>query len=424
MFTRREFAKLFAAAGGTAVFAPKKLYSAGQARTALAEDPRQDIDLLIKGGTVIDPSQKLHRPMDVAIRGSKILELGKEIAESRAQYVLSAKDLIVTPGFIDLHVHCFDGVGIGMNADHYCLGRGVTTVVDAGSTGSFLIGRFIKDIVETSTTRVYAWLHIGTMGAAVDPTHRYQNGDWVVPETTARAAEQYKPVVVGIKVHVQRNLSTRPQELELEFVRRALQAAEATHLPMMAHIWDSYYPLPDILKLMRKGDVYTHCFNKFPHNILDANGKILPEVREARDRGIIFDVGEGPHNLSMSVVEKCLEQDFLPDTLGTDLANPWGIGNNDRDDMPTLVSRFLALGLTLDQAIERVTSIPARVCNFGMELGTLKPGSEADVSIFELREGKFDFGDPADEKGPHRVGHQMLINKSVVCRGQLFANVV
>ena len=102
-----------------------------------------------------------------------------------------------------------------MNADHYCLGRGVTTVVDAGSTGSFLIGRFIKDIVQTSTTRVYAWLHIGTMGAAVDPTHRYQNGDWVDPETTAKAAEENKPIVVGIKVHVQKNLSTRPQELEL-----------------------------------------------------------------------------------------------------------------------------------------------------------------------------------------------------------------
>jgi len=424
MLTRRKFTKLLAAAGGASVIASNELWAGGKALTPPIPDMSQDIDFLIKGGTVIDPSQKLHGPMDVAVRGSKIVEISKDIPEQRARYVMSAKDRIVTPGFIDLHVHCFDGVGIGMNADHYCLGRGVTTVVDAGSTGSFLIRRFIKDIVQTSTTRVYAWLHIGTMGAAVDPTHRYQNGDWVDPEATAKAAEENKPVVVGIKVHVQKNLSTHPQDQELEFVKRALKAAEATHLPMMAHIWDSYYPLPDILKLMRKGDVYTHCFNNFPHNILDANGKILPEVREARARGIIFDVGEGPHNLSMSVVEKSLDQDFLPDTLGTDLANPWGIGNNDRDDMPTLVSRFLALGMTLDQVIERVTVIPARVCNFGVELGTLKAGSEADISIFELREGEFDFGDPADAKGPHRRARHMLINKSVVCRGQLFANVV
>lgn len=423
MLTRREFAKYFAA-GGAAALAPRVLWPASKAPVPYEPGSGPDLDLLIKGGTVIDPAQKLHGPMDVAVSGSKIVELAKDIPAARARHVISATDRIVTPGFVDLHVHCYDGVGIGMNADHYCLGRGVTTVADAGSTGSFMIGRFIKDIVQTSTTRVYAWLHIGTMGAMVDPAHRYQNLDWVDPESTARAAEQNKPVVIGIKVHVQKNLSNRPQEFELEYMKRALQAAEAAHLPMMGHIWDSYYPLPDILKMMRKGDVYTHCFNNFPHNILDVNGKIVPEVREARERGVIFDVGEGPHNLSMSVVEKCLQQDFLPDSLGTDLANPYGIGTNDRDDMPTLVSRFLALGMTLEQAIERVTIIPSRVCNFGVQIGTLRPGSEADISIFELREGRFEFADPADAKGEKRVGRQMLINKSVVCRGQLFANVV
>jgi dihydroorotase len=426
MLTRREFAKYLTAAGGVAAFAPRELSASGSNRSSslLAEDSGPDIDILIKGGMIVDPGQKIHGAMDVAVQGGKILELSRDIAENRARHVVWAKDRIVTPGFIDLHVHCYDGVGIGMNADHYCLGRGVTTAVDAGSTGSFMIGRFIKDIVQTSTARIYAWLHIGTMGAMIDPAHRYQELDWVDPEGTIRAAEQYKPVVVGIKVHVQKNLSNHPKDLELEYVKRALRAAEATHLPMMGHIWDSYYPLPDILNLMRKGDVYTHCFNTFPHNILDANGKILPEVREARARGVIFDVGEGPHNLSMSVVEKCLEQDFPPDTLSTDLANPYGIGNNDRDDMPTLVSRFLALGMSLDDAINRVTAVPASVCNFGLQLGTLRPGSEADIGIFELREGKFEFADNADPKGEKRTGRQMLINKSVVCRGQLFANVV
>jgi|SRR5580704_280349 dihydroorotase len=424
MPTRREFTKCLAAVGGVAALAPKELWANNEATFPPGQNAKPDIDILIKGGTVVDPSQKIHGPLDVAVKGSKIVELSRDIPESRALHVVSAKDRIVTPGFIDLHVHCYDGVGIGMNADHYCLGRGVTTAVDAGSTGSFMIGRFCKDIVQTSTTRIFAWLHIGIMGAMVDPAHRYQNLDWVDPESTIQAAEQYKPIVVGIKVHVQKNLSNHPKDLELEYVKRALQAAEATHLPMMGHIWDSYYPLPDILGMMRKGDVYTHCFNNFPHNILDSNGKILPEVREARARGVIFDVGEGPHNLSMAVVGKCLEQDFPPDTLSTDLANPYGIGNNDRDDMPTLVSRFLALGMTLDQAIERVTVTPAHVCNFGLELGTLRPGSQADISIFELREGKFEFGDNADAGGQKRIGHQMLINKSVVCRGQLFANVV
>jgi dihydroorotase len=424
MLTRREFTKRFAALGSAAVLSQSNDWAIARSPVSPGQNAGQDIDLLIEGGTVIDPGQKMRARMDVAVRNGKVVEVSPDIAPSRALHVVPAKDKIVTPGFIDLHVHCYDGVGIGMNADHYCLGRGVTTAVDAGSTGSFMIGRFCKDIVQTSTTRIFAWLHIGTMGAMIDPVHRYQNLDWVDPESTIRAAERYKPVVVGIKVHVQKNLSNRPKEFELEYVKRALQAAEATHLPMMGHIWDSYYPLAEILKMMRKGDVYTHCFNNFPNNILDANGKLLPEARDARERGVIFDVGEGPHNLSMTVVEKCLQQDFPPDTLSTDLANPYGIGINDRDDLPTLVSRFLALGMSLDQAIERVTVVPARVCNFGLQLGTLRPGSEADISIFELSEGKFEFADNADPKGETRIGTQMLVNKSVICRGQLFANVV
>jgi dihydroorotase len=429
MSTRREFSKHFLL--GTAALASPSLWASSKVPTEGTPETKDNYDLLIKGGTVVDPSQKLHGVLDVAVKHGKIVEVSPNISEDRVRVnfnghrqILDAKGLIVTPGFIDLHVHCYDGIGIGINADHYCLGRGVTTAVDAGSTGALMISRFVRDIVKTSTTRVYAWVHIGLMGAAIDPEHRYQNLDWVNPEVAAEAAETNRPSVVGIKVHMQRNLSTHPQDLEMEYLKRALQAAEATHLPLMGHIWNTYYPLGDIIKMFRKGDVFTHCFNSFPHNILDANGKILPEVRDAKARGVIFDVGEGPHNLSMEVAEKCLQQDFLPDTLGTDLANPFGIATNDRDDMPTLASRFMALGLTIDQVIERAATTPATVCDFGVPIGTLRPGSMADISIFELREGKFEFPDNSSTKGKTRVAQQMLVNKSVVCRGELFSNVV
>jgi dihydroorotase len=422
VLTRREFSRYFVA-GGTALLASCNLRLAGGPAVSPDQSASRDCDLLIKGGTVIDPGQRMHALLDVAVKHGKILEVSQDFPENRARKVVSAKNRIVTPGFIDLHVHCYDGYGIGINADHYCLGRGVTTAVDAGSTGSFLIGRFVKDIVDTAITRVYAWLHIGTMGAMVDPKHRYQELDWVDPESTIKAAEDNKPAVVGIKVHLQRNLSSHPKDLELVYIKRALEAAEASHLPLMAHAWDTYYPLSDILNMMRKGDVYTHCFNNFQNNILDRNGKILPAAREARERGVIFDVGEGPHNLSMVVAEKCLEQDFPPDSLSTDLANPFGIATNDRDDMPTLVSRFMSLGLDIDQAIQRVTVNPSKVCNWGVQVGTLRPGSEADIGIFELRDGNFEFVDTgANPKEGKRIGHQMLVNKSVVCRGQLLAN--
>jgi dihydroorotase len=434
VLTRREFSKCFAA-GGTSAFAMRNVWAAG--RTPISPDQGsdqasiQDCDLVIKGGTVIDPEQNLHGLLDVAVNNDKILEVSPNIAEGRARtnynghpQIVYAKGKIVTPGFIDLHVHCHDGIAIGLNADHYCLGRGVTTAVDAGSTGSFLIRRFVKDIVNTSTTRVYAWLHISTMGPMVGLDHMYQELDWVDPATTARAAENNKPAVIGIKVHLERKSSTHPQDLELVYLKKALEAAKAARLPLMVHARGTYYPLSDILDLMRRGDVFTHCFNSYPHNILDANGKVLPAAREARQRGVIFDVGEGPHNMSMEVVEKCLEQDFLPDSLGTDLANPFGIATNDRDDMPTLVSRFMALGLTIDQAVQRATNNPAKVCDFGVQLGTLRPGSAADISIFELREGNFEFVDNVNPKAEPRIGHHMLVNKSVVCRGQLFANQV
>jgi dihydroorotase len=427
MLTRREFSKTLLTVG-TAAFVSRPSWAN---RLPLENNPGSEpmYDLIIKGGTVIDPSQKLHGVMDVAIKGGKIAEVSADIPEARAlvnfnrhRQIVDAKGHIVTPGFVDLHVHCYDGIGIGINADHYCLGRGVTTAVDAGSTGPLMIRRFVQDIVNTSKMRVYAWVHIGLMGAAIDPKHRYQGLDWVNPQMTAEAAEANRPASIGVKVHLQKELTDHP-DLELEYLNRALSAAELAHMPLMGHIWNTYNELPTIMNKLRKGDVYTHCFNEFPHNILDANGKIHPEVREARQRGVIFDVGEGPGHLSLEVVEKCLQQDFLPDTLGTDLANPFGVATDDRDDLPTLASRFLAMGMSLDQVVERATINPARVCNWGIPLGTLKPGSPADVSIFELRDGKFNFKDTSVPNGRTVVGQKMLVNKSVVCRGELYSNI-
>jgi dihydroorotase len=419
MLTRREFSK-YLVAGGAAALAPGNLGAAG--RTPVPDEgSTQDCDLLIKGGTVIDPGQHLHAQMDVAVKAGKILEVSRNFPESRARRVVSAKDKIVTPGFIDLHVHGFPGAAHGMIADRYCLGRGVTTAVDGGTTGSFMIERFIKDIVNTSITRVYAWVHIGTMGALIGTKYLYQDLDWADPLTTAKAAMDNRPTTVGIKVHLLKGDSTHPQDLEPEVLKRAVQAAEASRLPLMVHATNQYYPLPDILKMMRKGDVYTHCFNDYPHNILDANGKLLPEAREARQRGVLFDIGIGPHTMSMDVAEKCLQQGFPPDTLSTDLH--YYIETNAVDDLPTLMSRFLALGMDLDKVVEMVTANPSKVCDFGLKLGTLQPGSVADISVAELREGKFEFPDhSAAAKEGSRMGRKMLVNQYVVCRGQLFAN--
>jgi len=425
MFTRREFSKLLLASG-TAGLVP------GSARTAARlsgydqpdangadQNPNPKCDLLIKGGTVIDPGQHLHEAMDVAVRGGKIAEVSKDIPESRAVKVISAKDRIVTPGFIDLQVHCFEGAGgIGINADHYCLGRGVTTAVENGATGYIGVGGFIKFIVNPSLTRIFTSVNIfplGLVNRSVVPG--LDNPESMDPELAAKAAEENKPAVVGIKAYPEKfHVGTK----DLECVRRAVAAAEIARVPMVADLVDTYSPLPPILKMMRKGDVFTHYCNNFSHGVLDENGRILPEVLEARDRGVLFDTAQGQDKFNFEVAEKCLEQNLLPDTISTDLY----VGNIDAMvyDLPTTVSKFMALGMSLDMAIERVTVKPARVFDYGVQIGTLRPGSEADIGIFELQAGKFEFvGSSASDK---RVGHQMLVNKAVVCRGKYFVNAV
>ena len=409
MLTRREFSRCLVA-GGTALLTSLDMWPADKPYAPQDQNRNLECDLLIKGGTVIDADQKLHGVLDVAVNDGKILAVSQNIPEARARMVVSAKDKIVTPGFIDLHVHCFDGVGTGANADHYCLGRGVTTVVDAGSTGYPMINAFVKYVVNTSITRIVALVDISALGIVVHTKDTMRNLDWVNPELTAKAAEENKPTVVGIKVRLQKEIQG---ENDLECLKRALKAADSTHLPLMAHIDDSYSALPDILKFLRKGDVFTHFMNGHAHGVLDANGKILPEVLEARERGVIFDPSQGSSHFSFDVAEKCLAQNFLPDTISTDrLERPVY-------DLPTQVSKFIALGLDLDKAIEMVTIKPAQVFNYGLRLGSLRPGMEADISIFEVRDGVFEFMDSARQT---RTGHKMLVNKSVVRRGRYFVN--
>jgi dihydroorotase len=423
MLTRREFSRRIFAAGGLSLAAAGSLSAQEPSVAERIEQGRIQNQgggiVLIKGGTVVDPSQHLHAPLDVAIENGKILEVSPDFPEKRALQVISAKGKIITPGFIDLHVHCFDGVTLGMNADHYCLDKGVTTAVDAGSMGYLGVGRFVQDIVNTSKTRVYTLVHIGALGPTTELRHPMEELSWVDPRLTARAAEANKPAVVGIKVHLSKAMSSRSKDLEPEFLKRALEAAEASHLPLMAHVNDSYYPLQDSLTKLRKGDVFTHCFNSYPQDsLLDPNGKLWPEVLEARERGVIFDVGEGHYNhFSFDVADKCLQQGFLPDTISTDL-NRNSVAEL---DLPNTVSKFLALGMSLDNAIACVTTNPARVFDYGVQIGTLRPGAEANISISELREGTFEF---SNFSGGKRQGRQKLVNKAVICRGQLLINEV
>jgi len=416
MLTRRQFSKLLA---GTPLLASGRLAEAAAAPAAPAQDMSQAMsqsrDLLIKGGTVIDPSQNLHAVLDVAVKDGKIQQVAADIPADGSRNVINAKGKVVTPGLIDVHVHVFEGVGpTGLNADQYCLGRGVTTAVDAGSTGYFAIAGFRQYVIKPSATRIFAMLDIGARGTLMGLVGNYANLDWVNPQRAAQAAEANKPDVVAIKTRLSKEIAGTN---DLEVLKRALQAAELCHLPLMVHVGDTFSPLGEILKQLRKGDILTHCYTGRPHGPLDANGKLIPEMLDCRDRGVMFDIGDGGPHLSLDVAEKCIQQNFLMDTIGTDLG---GISyNGPVFDLVTEVSKFLLLGLSLDQVIERVTLRPTRMFNFGVEIGTLRPGTVADITVLDVREGSFTF---TDSTGKRRTGKQKLQSTVTVRAGKVYVN--
>ena len=376
-------------------------------------------DLLIKGGKVIDPSQGLEGELDVAVRAGKVAAVAPDISEAQAGEVIRARGKIVTPGLIDLHAHVFPYVGpYGIEPDPYCVRRGVTSVIDAGTSGAFTFPAFRRFIIERAATRIRALLHVVSIGMVAGSTPdmgELEDLRYCDPKLAVEAANQNRDLIVGFKIRFSENY-TGPNDLE--GMRRARAAADEAGLPIMIHIGGSYSPLMEFLTLMKKGDVVTHSFNSHPNGLLDGSGKVVPEVLEARERGVLFDVGHGAGSFSFDVMEKCLTQGFSPDTISSDLysANIHGPVY----DLLTTLSKFLLLGMSLHDVIARATVNSSRVFNFGATIGTLKPGAEADVSVLELREGEFTF---TDSDGKSRTGRRKLEAVTTVRGGKVFEPV-
>ena len=383
------------------------------------EEPNGAIyDLLVKNGKVIDPSQNIEEQRDVAIRGGKIVLVEKNIPADHARQVLDAAGKIVTPGLIDVHVHVLPYVGeTGTEPDPCCVTRGVTTVVDAGTAGAFTLPALRKFIVEKSGTRVRALVHVVAIGMIVAITPGMEElGDlrYCDPKRAAKAALENKDIVLGFKVRIDRKF-TVPGTNDIEAMRRARMASDEASLPVTTHIGGSYTPLKDFLVLMKEGDIVTHIYNPRPNSVLDENGRLLPEIFEARKRGVRFDIGHGRTNFSYRVAEKCLGQGLVPDTISSDVSN--GSVRGPVYDLVTTMAKMMTLGMSLREVIERTTINAARVLNFGVDIGTLKPGAEADVSIFELSSGEFSL---VDSEGQTRIARQKLVPAATVRGGKVF----
>jgi dihydroorotase len=369
-------------------------------------------DLIIAGGTVIDPGSGLHDRRDVAIADGRIVALEPAIATTGGRAVIDAAGAFVVPGLVDLHVHVYPGVAdLSVEPDPTCLGRGSTTVVDAGSAGANTFPGFRRWVIEPARGRILAYLNISATGQ-IDPflgeLHDLRFAD---PERAARVALANPDVIVGFKVRLSEMLAGPNGLAGLD---RAIEAGRATGLPVMAHIGGTSFDIEEALVRMRAGDVVTHAYTGWrPGGIVSDVGRLVPGAREARERGVRFDVGHGAGSFTWPVAEAALADGFRPDTISSDL-HRFNIASPVHD-LATTLSKFLLLGLTIDEVIAMATTAPAAALGSpGRALGTLAVGAEADITLLRLEDGRFTLTDSA---GTAREARQRLVPIGVIRAG-------
>jgi len=377
-------------------------------------------DLLVKNGKLIDPYQNIEEKRDIAISKGKVVSVEESINSTTAEKIVDASGKIVTPGLIDLHVHVYwGGTSIGVDPDSTCLKKGATTVLDAGTAGCLNFLGFRKFIIEKCRTRIVPLLHISSIGLIKPPELediRNLNYDGAV-----EVAKTNNDLIKGFKIRFASPPNNHVGKNGPQAMRLIREAADDTGGLIMVHpkSIDPDFPLEEILKLLRKGDIVTHCFSPtypyyFPHaEILDENGRVLPAVRKAAKRGIIFDIGHGRGSFYFDTAKKALADGFLPTTISTDLHSK---SIDTAIDMPTTMSKFLALGVSLSKIVEISTTKPAEILGFEGKLGTLKPGAEADIAIFDLEDGKFTF---YDVRGNSLAGQKLLKPYMVIKGGEI-----
>lgn len=386
--------------------------------TASAQQ-NQSVDILLKGGHVIDPKNSVDGIMDVAISDGKILRVAQNIPVANAKRVIDVKGYYVTPGLIDMHVHVFSGndaesyIANGptsVSPDGFTFRAGVTTVVDAGSSGWRNFRQFKSQTIDHARTRVLALLNI--VGTGMYGRFEEQDVSDMNPVMTAHMIKRLFPeVIVGIKsAHYWGDFTQ---------VDRAVEAGKLAGVPVMVDFGE-HDPPNSIESLfmehLRPGDIFTHTFSYGPkqrETIVDESGKVKPFVFEAQKRGIIFDVGHGGGAFSWRQAVPALKQGFKPDVISTDLHTQ--SMNGGMKDIANVMSKFLALGMSVQEIIARTTVHPARVID-RPDLGTLSPGAEADVAVFNVRKGDFGF---LDVRGIKVEGKQKIEAELTIRGGKI-----
>ena len=367
------------------------------------------VDVLIKNGLVVDPSRNVHAPGDVALKNGKVTALPAG-EETEATQVVDAAGCLVVPGLIDYHEHInFRCTDVGIPPDLATLPKGVTTVVDCGSSGPTNCLAFL-DRLSQCVVKSRIYIHISPLGLATQQFYEPlvpEKWDWGKFEY---AFDQGGERIRGIKMRVSKFLLN-----DLDPFREMLKVAEHFGKNVLIHPSDPPEPQKEILNALRAGDVYCHVFQGKGRTILDENGRLLPELAEARARGVVFDIAHGGANFDFEVAEKALDQGFLPDMISTDTTQKtWN--KQPVQSLPFVMSKFLYLGMKLDDIVRCVTVTPAKNLGMAGRIGTLAPGACGDVTLLKLAEGQFKF---LDARQNTRMGSQMFVPMATFANGMM-----
>lgn len=341
-------------------------------------------DLLVKGGRVVDPSQGIDAVQDVAFQGGKVAALAKDIPADQAAKLVDATGKIVTPGLIDLHTHVYwGGTSLGVDADMIAQRSGTTTFVDAGSAGAGNFKGFRKHVIEPALPRILAYINISFAGifGFSENVMVGECGDMrlVHPQECLAAAREHSDIIVGVKARIGNKAGGMSGLAPLTL---AIEVADQLGLPVMSHIDMPPPSQEEVLRVLRPGDVLTHCFRPFPGAPIHANRSIRDEVLAARDRGVIFDIGHGYGGFSFDSCRAMMDQGIAPDVISSDVHTLCVDGP--AHDLLAVMSKFLALGMPLADVVRATTINAARAIRCE-DIGSLRPGAAGDATILTLR---------------------------------------
>ncbi|WP_068717068.1 metallo-dependent hydrolase [Vibrio tritonius] len=376
------------------------------------------IDILIKNGTTYDSDRNDFTQTDIGIVGDKIVDIKDKFVD--ADTVIDAQGCYVVPGLIDFHAHIYeDGTAIGVNPDVICLPNGVTSVVDAGSCGWVNFPAFYKHVVTPAMVKIRSYLNVVNVGLSTlggGPTGYLENtnpANYNIDKISALVKSNDN--ILGLKLRYSKDITIN-KGFEKDPLEVTAHLAKELNTHFCVHVTDSTRPLYEAIEYFGQDDVLAHCYHGVGNTIIDDNGKVYPEIKDAQKRGVIFDCSNGVAHFDFKVAKAAIDDGFYPDIISTDLTQKNSLRTEKVFSLLYVMSKYLNLGVPLNNVIKAVTSTPARLMHMQGEIGTLSPGAFADISLLKKEMSSVEF---EDTNGVKIHGDHYLDNVATVCDGKL-----